>query len=96
MAAAKKRWVSYGPTRGLGPIRDRSVDAMKDAAEDQRKCAGIGGTSDRVEYQIDVDGYLRTPDGGFVYAKPKQFEWDHYTMQPVPVGGDERDGAVQI
>ena len=95
MAVARKRWITYGPRRGLGPVRDREAEARQDAIDDVRKCKSVGGTSDREEYMVDVDGYLRGPDGSFVYAKPRLFYLDPYTGLPV-TAGDERDGAIQI
>lgn len=61
------RYTTYGPVRGMGPIRDEEIEAQADLMEDRDGCASQGGYSDRMVYEIDKDGYLMDDDGNPVW-----------------------------
>lgn len=63
-----QKYTTYGPVRGLGPIRTSIDAAQRDLKNDQYGCyRGCGGYSDRRVYAIDADGYLVDDFGRFVY-----------------------------
>lgn len=57
------KYTTWGPCRGMGPIRKTRQAAEQDAERDGAGCNQQGGYSDRYVYAIDADGFLRDEDG---------------------------------
>jgi hypothetical protein len=63
-----KRYTTYGPVRGLGPVRTSRWRAESDLGSDRAGCRLQGGYSDRCIYDVDSEGFLRDSDGELVWA----------------------------
>ena len=49
------RYVAWGPVRGSTGCLHRSIESAKAACErDQKRCAKVGGYSDRRVWEVDV------------------------------------------
>ena len=60
-------YITWGSVRGLGPTRSTREQSERDARRDSHGCRRQGGYSDRQVYALDVEGYARDDDGGYVW-----------------------------
>lgn len=50
------RYITWGPVRGTTGCLHKSIETARQAvARDQKRCARVGGYSDRAVYEVDVE-----------------------------------------